>query len=416
MNVNRKSCVVALMVCGGLVGFAAPPQEDVVRRLAGQVTPIFHRAIENYRVLDAAATPLMRDAKGRRLAPHGYNRATKKLDMRFTSWWTCGYFPGSLQILSRWTDDAAFKARAVAWTDHLLPLTQAASTPSHDLGLMIACSFGTARRLANDTRYDKAICATAALVAKRFSPQLGLVRSWGRADDTEHFQVIPDNLPVLEIFELASKISGDKRYDALARSHADVTLKNHFRPDNSVYHVLDYDQKSGRVQGIARGQGASCLTAWSRGQSWAIYGYMMMYRETFERRYLEAARRAADFAIGHPNMPADGVPFWDYGAPGEERDSSAAAIMASALIEMAAALEGDAQAKYRDFAAKQLLALASPAYFAPPDELGGFLLRHGVGHKPGGSEIDTPLDYGDYYFLEALQRFTFFVFATSKTN
>ena len=417
VKLNLKLYATLLVACWGLAGVAALPEGEMVRRLNAEMPTIVQRAIENYRVLDAAATPLMRDAGGRRFAPHGYNRATKKLDMRPISWWTCGYFPGALQILGQWTDDAALKARAVAWTDHLLPLTEAKSTPSHDLGLMIACSFGSARRLANgDSRYDKAICATAALVAKRFSPKLGLVRSWGRADDALHFQVIPDNLPVLEIFELASKISGDQRYDVLARSHADVTLRNHFRPDNSVYHVLDYDQQTGRVQGIARGQGASCFTAWSRGQSWAIYGYTMMYRETRERRYLDAARRAADFAIGHPNMPADGVPFWDYGAPGEERDSSAAAIMASALIELSSMLKDDARVKYRDFAVKQLLTLASPDYFAPSDELSGFLLRHGVEHKPGGLEIDTPLDYGDYYFLEALHRFSLQVKRTLRTS
>ena len=138
-------------------------------------------------------------------------------------------------------------------------------------------------------------------------------------------------------------------------SHADVTMKHHYRPDGGCYHVLDYDQETKQVKGIQRGQGASCETAWSRGQSWSIYGYTMMYRSTGHVRYLDFAKKLADFAIGHPNMPADGIPYWDYGAPG--------------------------------------------------GEIGHFLLKHGVGHKPGKSEIDTPLDYGDYYFLEALLRF-----------
>ena len=114
MKACWKRCATLLVACGGLAGLAAPPEGEMVRRLNAEMPTIVQRAIENYRVLDAAATPVMRDAGGRRFAPHGYNRATKKLDMRPISWWTCGYFPGALQILGQWTDDAALKARAVA--------------------------------------------------------------------------------------------------------------------------------------------------------------------------------------------------------------------------------------------------------------------------------------------------------------
>jgi len=223
--------------------------------------------------------------------------------------------------------------------------------------------------------------------------------------------VIPDNLMNLELLEWASKASGgDGRFDRIARSHADVTMKNHFREDGGTYHVLNYCQEDGRVQEIRRGQGASCYTAWSRGQSWAIYGYAMMYRETRDIRYLEFAQKLASYAISHPNMPEDGIPFWDYGAPGEERDSSAGSIMASGLVELAEFTGGEKGRAYRAFAVKQLLSLASPAYFSEGDETGHFLLKHGVGSKPAfirngrGGEVDAPLDYGDYYFLEALLR------------
>jgi len=181
-------------------------------------------------------------------------------------------------------------------------------------------------------------------------------------------------------------------------------MKNHFRADGGTYHVLNYSQTDGRVQEIRRGQGASCFTAWSRGQSWAIYGYTMMYRESGNKAYLDFAQKVADFAINHPNMPEDGIPYWDYGAPGEERDSSAGSIMASGLLELANYVDAEKGAMYRKFAVKQLLSLASPAYFSEGDEIGHFLLKHGVGSKPKGSEIDTPLNYGDYYFLEALVR------------
>ncbi len=214
---------------------------------------------------------------------------------------------------------------------------------------------------------------------------------------------IQSNIP-LELLEAATRISGNPRFDQVARSHATVTSKHHFRADGGCYHVLDYDQVTKRVQGVTRGQGASTETAWSRGQSWAIYGYTMMYRETKDPLFRQMAERCADFAIDNPNMPADGVPYWDYGAPGEERDSSAGSIMASGLLELST-LVPEKGAKYRAFAVKALTALASPAYFAAPGENGDFLLKHGVGAKPKGSEVDTPLNYGDYYFLEGLMRF-----------
>jgi len=186
-------------------------------------------------------------------------------------------------------------------------------------------------------------------------------------------------------------------------------MKHHFRLDGGAYHVLDYDQVTGRVKEVRRGQGASCETTWSRGQSWAIYGYTMMYRMTREKRYLDFALKLAAYAMNHPNMPADGIPYWDYGAPGEERDSSAGSCMASALLELSQYLERSDSERCRAFAVKQLLTLASPTFFSEGDEIGHFLLKHGVGHKPIGSEVDTPLDYGDYYFLEALLRFRKYV-------
>ena len=210
----------------------------------------------------------------------------------------------------------------------------------------------------------------------------------------------------LELLEAASKMKGgEKRFDEIARAHASNTMKHHFRADGGTYHVLNYCLKDGRVQGIERGQGASCETAWARGQAWAIYGYTMMYRETRDQAYLAFAQKVTDFAVDNPNMPVDGVPYWDFGAPGEERDTSAAAIMASGLLELQKYVSPEKSARYRAFAVKQLLALASPAYYSEGDEIGHWLLKHGVGHKPAGSEIDTPLDYGDYYFLEALLRF-----------
>ena len=404
----------ALMMLALFAATATAADDALISRLPD----IFAKAAEHYRALDAAATPLKGagDAKeavphgakphGDRRVPHGWNAKTGKLDMRSIYWWTSGHFPGSLWYLYEATGDEFFKDRATAWTETLAPNSKV--TDNHDVGFIMYCSYGNARRLLKTDKYDALLVETADSLSKRFNPELGLIRSWGALNEKREFLVIPDNMMNLELMEAVSKFSGNDKYAKIARSHADVTMKHHFRPDGGVFHVLNYDQRPGFVgvvQEIRHGQGRSCETAWSRGQSWAIYGYSMMFRETGERRYLDFAAKLADYAIGHPNMPADGIPYWDFGAPGEERDSSAGAVMASALVELARLVGGKKGEAYRAFAAKQLLALSSPAYFSEGDENGHWLLKHGVGHKPGDSEVDVPLDYGDYYFLEALLRY-----------
>ena len=380
--------------------------------LKAQLPGIFSRAAAHYKELDAMATPLMRNPKlrGGCGTPHGWLPEKGEPHMCSIYWWTSGHYPGSLWHLYEATGDAFFKERAKEWTEIIAPNSKV--TDNHDVGFIMYCSFGNARRVLKTDRYDALLVEAADSLSKRFNGKLGLIRSWGKIDEQKEFLVIPDNMMNLELLEWAAKAKGgDARFDRIARSHADVSMKNHFRADGGTYHVLNYCQKDGRVQEIRRGQGASCYTAWSRGQSWAISGYTMMHRETREKRYLDFAQKLADYAINHPNMPEDGIPFWDYGAPGEERDSSAGAIMASALVELASLTGGEKGAAYRAFAVKQLLSLASPAYFSEGGEVGHFLLKHGVGNKPGfirsgkGGEVDAPLDYGDYYFLEALLRF-----------
>ena len=392
---------------------AVPGEAELKARLPD----VFAKSAAHYRALDAAATPLrkgkMSNRKGRHnsdiYVPHGWNKwktGKDELDMRPIYWWTAGHYPGSLWYLYEATGDEFFRERATDWTEILAP--NSVVDDNHDVGFIMFCSFGNARRILKTDRHDGILAETAASLSKRYSESLGLIRSWGALDEKKEFLVIPDNMMNLELLEAVSKFTGDPRFDKIARSHANVTMKHHFRADGGTYHVLNYDQRPGflgAVQEIRRGQGLSCETAWSRGQSWAIYGYTMMYRFTKDPAYLAFAQKVSDFAINHPNMPADGVPHWDYGAPGEERDTSAASVMASGLLELAGFVGGEKGASYRAFAVKQLLSLSSDEYFSKGDEIGHFLLKHGVGNKPGRSEVDTPLDYGDYYFLEALLRF-----------
>ena len=376
---------------------------DQESQLKSRLPEIFARSAEHYKALDAEATKIRNLGNANKVVPHGWDSKKSTLDMRSIYWWTTGHYPGSLWYLYEATGEEFFKSRAISWCKVIAPNSKV--TNNHDVGFIMYCSFGNERRLLKTNKYDELLRETAVSLSKRYNDSIGLIRSWGSINDKKSFLVIPDNMMNLELLEWASKNTGDERFAKIARSHATLTMKHHFRQDGGTYHVLNYCQKTGRILGIERGQGASCDTAWARGQAWAIYGYTMMYRETKDSKYLEFAQKVADFAIKHKNMPKDGIPYWDFGAPGEERDSSAAAIMASGLLELSTFAQKEKGKVYRAFAVKQLLELSSEKYFSTGDEIGHWLLKHGVGHKPGGLEIDTPLDYGDYYFLEALIRF-----------
>ena len=212
----------------------------------------------------------------------------------------------------------------------------------------------------------------------------------------------------LELLTWSAKEANDPRLSEIAVKHADNTLKNHFRPDASTWHVVDYNPTNGSIVAKKTHQGAADSSAWARGQAWGLYGYTMMHRETRRPEYLAQARKIALFLAHHPRLPADKIPYWDFDAPGipnAPRDASAGAIMASALIELSSLVEPDLGREFLDLARAQLLSLGSSDYLAKTGENGGFLLRHCVGHLPKNSEVDVPLNYADYYFLEALWRY-----------
>lgn len=318
--------------------------------------------------------------------------------------WTSGFFPGSLWLIYEHTRDDTWKRAAINYTTRLEEIKTYGGT--HDLGFMLGCSYGQGWRLTRDPAYRDVLITGARTLAGRFNEKVGAIRSWDFGP--WKFPVIVDNMMNLELLTWASRESGDQHLLHVALAHADTTEKNHFRPDGSSFHLVDYDPATGAVLKKQTVQGAADPSAWARGQAWGLYGYTAMFRETREPEYLERALKIADFLVKHPRMPADGVPYWDFDAPGlpnVPRDSSAAAIMASALFELAGFADADRAALYRMTAVKQVRSLASPAYRAAVGANGGFILMHATGHHPEGREIDVPLVYGDYYFLEALTRF-----------
>ncbi len=321
-----------------------------------------------------------------------------------SNWWTSGFLPGSLWYLYEYSNDPKMKDDAVLITKRIEK--EKNNTGTHDLGFMLYCSFGNGLRLAGDESYNEVLMSGAKSLSTRFRPDIGCIQSWG-SNEKWQYPVIIDNMMNLELLMWAFKNSNDSSFYKIAVTHADTTMKNHYRPDYSSYHVVSYDTITGLIEKKQTAQGFADESAWARGQVWGLYGYTLMYRETGLPRYLDQAIHIADFLINHPNMPEDMIPYWDFNAPGipdEKRDASAGAIMASALIELSGYAQETGK-KYLDVAEKQILSLSSPKYRALLGENGNFLLKHSVGSIPGKSEVDVPLTYADYYYIEAMMRF-----------
>lgn len=318
--------------------------------------------------------------------------------------WVSGFYPGTLFYLYEFSRDKQVLTEALR-SMRLLEQEQF-NKRTHDLGFMMYCSYGNANRLDPRPQYDSVLINAARSLSSRFSPTVGCIRSWD--SEPSKFVVIIDNMMNLELLMYAFRQTGDSAFYHIAVTHANTTLKHHFRPDNSSWHVVNYDPQNGAVLSKITHQGAGDHTAWARGQAWGMYGYTMMYRETGIRAYLDQAIKIADFILAHPAMPDDMVPYWDFDAPGipeAYRDASAAAIMSSSLLELAYYTEGDKGRSYFNAAEKMLSSLSAAPYKSSGDEVGGFLLKHGVGHLPADSEIDVPLSYGDYYYVEAALRY-----------
>jgi len=330
-----------------------------------------------------------------------------------SSWWCSGFYPGTLWYLYEGTQDRGLLQKV----EEKLPYLEKEkyNKGTHDLGFMLFCSFGNGLRLTGDSvKYKDVLVTGAASLASRFNETTKTIRSWDHKP--WHYPVIIDNMMNLEFLTQVSKMTGNKRYYDLAVTHAETTLRNHFRKDYSSYHVIDYDVITGKVIAKKTHQGAFDESAWSRGQGWALYGYTMMYRETKKKEFLNQARHIAKYILNHPNLTQDLIPYWDFDkdkidqsskmyAKKDLRDVSAAALYASALLELAQYTVGKESTLYLTKAETMLTNLSKAPYKAEYGKNGGYLLQHSVGALPLNSEIDVPLTYADYYYVEALIRY-----------
>jgi Highly conserved protein containing a thioredoxin domain len=320
-------------------------------------------------------------------------------------WWCCGFFPGQLWYLYENTPTDELRRFAELYTDRVEPVKY--QTNTHDLGFMLYCSYGNGYRITGNPAYKEVMITGANSLATRFDENIGLMKSWDFNSNVWQYPVIIDNMMNLEFFTWATRATNDSRFREMALSHADKTIQHLFRPDFSSYHVVSFDTITGLPHAKHTHQGYAHESAWSRGQAWALYGYTVMYRETAQPAYLEQAKGIARLIMNHPNLPGDKIPYWDFddpAIPNVPRDASAAAIIASALIELSQMDNGQFGKDCFTLAEQQIRSLSSPAYLSEVGDNHNFIIMHGTGHLPGNSEIDVPLSYGDYYYVEALMR------------
>ncbi|WP_207924603.1 glycoside hydrolase family 88 protein [Pedobacter changchengzhani] len=319
--------------------------------------------------------------------------------------WVSGFYPGSLLFLYKETGEQKLltEARRI-----MVPLSKEQfNNTNHDVGFMLYDSFGNALKIDPKAGDKEVLINAAKSLSSRFSEKVGSIKSWD-SKNPDDFLVIIDNMMNLELLFWATKETGDSSYYKIAVAHANTAMKNHFRPDYSSYHVVNYNPKTGEVVQKRTAQGYSDSSAWARGQAWGLYGYTMVYRETKDKKYLDQANHIAEFMLNNPNMPKDYIPYWDFNAPNipnAYRDASAAAVMASGLLELYKYNTGAKAKKYYTVAETVIKNLSSPTYKAEIGTNGGFILKHSVGHFPGNGQVDVPLTYADYYFIEAMMRY-----------
>lgn len=317
--------------------------------------------------------------------------------------WTSGFFPGELWYMYEYTGDDFWKDKARQQT--ALIEREKLNGGTHDMGFKVYCSFGNGYRLTGDANYKEVLLQSAYTLTTRYKERIGAIRSWDHSRDKWECPVIIDNMMNLELLFWAFRASGDSLFYNVAVNHARTTMKNHYRDDYSSYHVVDYDTITGAVINRHTHQGYAHESAWSRGQAWGLYGYTMCYRETGLPEFLEQAGHIADYIFSSPALPEDLIPYWDFNAPGipdEPRDASAATVTASALYELSMYIPD----KQHDYVSKAntILNNLSKNYRTTAGKDRGFLLLHSTGSKMHNVEVDVPIVYADYYYLEALLR------------
>lgn len=379
-------CIIILLACPSLFVRAqqAGPDVNKVIKLAGQQYLSYLKQYPDHHQYP------------RSIHKDGSIRLVKAKD------WTSGFFGGNLWYLYYLTKKEPWKKEAIRYTESLE--NEKHNKTTHDLGFVLYNTYYKGYKTTRNADYKEVLLTASRSLASRFNPTVGAIRSWDFKPF--HYPVIVDNLMNLEMLFWASKVSGDTSFYHIAVSHADIDYKYRFRSDNSTFHVLDFNPLTGELEKKQTFQGYADSSCWARGQAWAIYAYTFLYRETRNPKYLVQAQKAADYFLLQAERDRSPIPFWDFNdaeIPNVSKDASAAAIAASALLELSTYTNPDKG--YYKQAGLILNVLCTDEYLASPGSNQFFLLKHSTGHRPHHDEIDVPLVYADYYFLEALYRY-----------
>jgi hypothetical protein len=319
--------------------------------------------------------------------------------------WTSGFFPGILWYLYEYSAEEDFLTYARSWTNTLKE--QSFNTSTHDIGFIINSSFGQGYRLTKDESYKEVLNTAAKSLASRYNDNIGCIKSLDIFEGYS-FPVLIDNMVNLEILYKAWRWNNNDTYYKIANEHALKTMEMHFKPDFSSFQIVDYNLETYHPDFRGSVQGYADISSWARGQAWGLYGFVLAFRETRDRVYLDQSIRIASYILGNTNFPGDCIPYWDFQAPDipdTHRDAAAAAVLASALIELSTFQEVQQAEEYLMIAENIINTLASKGYIASLNENENFVLKHCVGNKPGKIEVDVPVIYGDYYLLEALMKY-----------
>lgn len=326
----------------------------------------------------------------------------KEWDLVNAKDWCSGFWPGILWYAYEYSGDEYIKVQAEKFT---LPLKDIAysSARNHDIGFIVYTSYGNGYRLTGNKEYKNVLLSAADTLATLYNPKVGSILSWPTQKQFRHNTII-DNMMNLELLFWASKNGGEKRLYDIAESHAEVSMKNIVRKDGSAFHLASFDENTGEFIAGKTHQGYADDSMWARGQTWGIYGFAMAHRETGRKDFLDTSIKLANHFL--ERLPEDGIPYWDFDdpdIPNSPKDASAAAIAACGLLELSSLTKDKGlQEKYVASANKFIHTLSSEKYLS--GDTNQALLLHSTGHYPNNSEIDMPIIYADYYYMEALMR------------
>ncbi|GAA4805155.1 glycoside hydrolase family 88 protein [Olivibacter ginsenosidimutans] len=410
-NLTAKSISLMLLL---LIAVACSTHKPIASKtqnaysLTATIDQRFKHAASQYKLM-------MEDLPKDKL-PKTFVKKSNYLETSKPDWWTSGFYPGTLWYLYEETKDSVLLKEARRAMKLLEK--QQSNKQSADLGAIIYNSFGTAMKIDPQLTYQKTLLASAKTLMKRYSSKVKAIRSWDTRQNDKEFVVVIDHLMNLELLFWASHATGDSSYYKVAINEAETIWKNHIRPDYSSCQIVTFDTKTGKLKNKRNGQGYSDESTWSRGEAWALYGFTVLYRETQHPEYLKRAEHIADFIVNHPNLPKDKIPYWDFNAPdipNTYHDASAGAIMAAALLELSGYSQHNAKSYFKT-GETMLETLASPAYTALLGAEGGFVLMHGAGYIPVMAEVDVPLPYADFYYIQALKRYKALLLGEKGTN